>query len=159
MIVNKDPARIRFPLYLLIKWVQYRMQKYVEYIGRQNDGLEEFGQEWGGPKALKAVWKGSVLVSTVAPRAARATAPDGRGCRMMPVMVAAKMANRCQAWEVMERGGGRIHSRVPIPSVTSSVRVRSEGMLQPTRAVRQSLFVLPCKLHAYFPSTLINNLG
>jgi len=135
MIVNKDRREHDSLWFFSIKCVQYCMQNYVKYIGRQNDGPAGFGQEGGGPKALKAVWKGSVLVSTVAPRAARATAPDGRGCRMMPVMVATKMANRCQAWEVMERGGGRIHSRVPIPSVASSVRVRSEGMLQPTRAV------------------------
>lgn len=31
------------------------------------------------PKAEKAAWKVSVLVSTVAPRAASATAPEGSG--------------------------------------------------------------------------------
>lgn len=50
--------------------------------------------------ALKAAPNVRVLVSMVAPRPSMATAPRGRGCVIIPTIVAKKMARRCQAWGV-----------------------------------------------------------
>ncbi|KAE8124218.1 hypothetical protein FH972_019123 [Carpinus fangiana] len=49
----------------------------------------------GSPKAEKAATKVSVLVSTDAPRPIRATAPRGKGCVMIPTMVARRCALPC----------------------------------------------------------------
>lgn len=64
-------------------------------------------QGMGSLNAENAAENGRVLVEMVAPRAASATAPNGRGWVIMPTIVARKMARSCQAVREMPAGDGR----------------------------------------------------
>ncbi len=65
--------------------------------------------------ALKASANESVLVSIDTPRPSTATAPSGSGVVMMPTIVPAKIASRCQALADTPAGAGATHSATPTP--------------------------------------------
>ncbi|GAB2229280.1 hypothetical protein Droror1_Dr00023418 [Drosera rotundifolia] len=68
----------------------------------------------GSPKAEKAAEKGSVFVSTEAPRPRRAQAPRGSGCVMMAMIVARNMESSCHAGLVSPAGVGTSQSTIPV---------------------------------------------
>lgn len=74
----------------------------------------------GSPKAENAAEKVSVLVSTEAPRPIRATAPSGKGCVMIPTMVARKIASNCQALRDTPDGTGTSQRITPVAIEASS---------------------------------------
>ncbi len=68
----------------------------------------------GSPKAEKAAAKVRVLVRTEAPSPSKATAPRGRGCVIIPTMVARKIASSCHALRVTPEGTGTNQSIIPV---------------------------------------------
>lgn len=68
----------------------------------------------GSPKAENAAPNVRVLVSTEAPNPNKATAPSGRGCVMIPTMVARKIARSCHAFRETPEGTGRNQIITPV---------------------------------------------
>lgn len=74
----------------------------------------QMSQGMGSPKPEKAAEKVRVFVRTETPKPNTATAPSGNGCIIMPMMVAKKIANSCQAFLDTPEGTGTNQSRTPV---------------------------------------------
>lgn len=77
-------------------------------------------QGMGSPKAENAAEKVRVLVRTEAPKPSKATAPSGKGCVMMPTIVARKMARSCQAGLETPEGTGTNQRMTPVAMEASN---------------------------------------
>ena len=82
-------------------------------------------QTIGAPKPAVASSIVRVRVRTATPVATRATAPIGRGRRMIPAMVVTKMARSFHASGSTPTGTGRSHSPTPTRAVATSLPVRT----------------------------------
>lgn len=74
----------------------------------------------GSAKAENAAEKVRVLVRTEAPKPSKATAPSGKGCVMMPTIVARKIARSCQAGLETPEGTGTNQRMTPVAMEASN---------------------------------------
>ena len=81
---------------------------------RAKKNASAINQGIGSPNAEKAAEKGRVFVSTEAPKPIKATAPSGKGCVMIPTIVARKIASSCQAGFVTPEGTGTNQRMTPV---------------------------------------------
>jgi len=68
----------------------------------------------GSPNAENAAEKVRVFVRTEAPKPIKATAPSGKGCVMIPTIVARKIASSCHAGFVTPAGTGTNQRMTPV---------------------------------------------